>query len=453
MVEEYYLKKIINLINVKSFSKKVLKFILKILLFVTLSFTIYIIIDVIGWVLIDDEGYVDGFQTISIIICYLIVYYFHFKEELIDEKVESWIVEDEKVINHTKSLLFQKIWDKNDNELIKLFYFILNEKPEDFGTIEVIKERVNCYDNEHSHFIKIRDYDWYGIKISDVQFNGSNPTIYYFRPDLNKIQYDGNISLKKMYDGTGTIFELNKQSKQRIEWIEKYVDKEDFGISDYFKKEKSKVNTKKKNVSSFFNKNKLNIEGKDFELLLKKYETKIIEVDRTYIKQFVKVSNYLKTKKNNIQKIYERINKISNVKDMELYEGFLKNEIHLFNLLLFNSLNMIISLTEDEMIKFYEIYDLFDKLNVFDSTWEIEVSNKLVNIGNKLNELIYSINDMNSNLTNQLRELTLENKKTNRVLNKELQSINSNIDSGNLLSLISTYQLYKINKQTKGLIE
>ena len=424
----------------KSFSKKVLKFILKILLFVTLSFTIYIIIDVIGWVLIDDEGYVDGFQTISIIICYLIVYYFHFKEELIDEKVESWIVEDEKVINRTKSLLFQKIWDKNDNELIKLFYFILNEKPEDFGTIEVIKDRVIYYDNTHYHFIKIRDYDRYGITITDVELE-------------NKIEYTGDKSLKKMYDGTGTIFELNKQSKQRIEWIEKYVDKEDFGISDYFKKEKSKVNTKKKNVSSFFNKNKLNIEGKDFELLLKKYETKIIEVDRTYIKQFVKVSNYLKTKKNNIQKIYERINKISNVKDMELYEGFLKNEIHLFNLLLFNSLNMIISLTEDEMIKFYEIYDLFDKLNVFDSTWEIEVSNKLVNIGNKLNELIYSINDMNSNLTNQLRELTLENKKTNRVLNKELQSINSNIDSGNLLSLISTYQLYKINKQTKGLIE
>lgn len=34
-----------------------------------------------------------------------------------------------------------------------------------------------------------------------------------------------------------------------------------------------------------------------------------------------------------------------------------------------------------------------------------------------------------------------------------IKGINSSIDTNNLLTGISTYQLYKINKQTKGLIE
>jgi len=41
----------------------------------------------------------------------------------------------------------------------------------------------------------------------------------------------------------------------------------------------------------------------------------------------------------------------------------------------------------------------------------------------------------------------------NSSLSRELQSIDSSIQSNNLLNKIQTYQLYKINKQTKGLIE
>lgn len=112
---------------------------------------------------------------------------------------------------------------------------------------------------------------------------------------------------------------------------------------------------------------------------------------------------------------------------------------------------MIVSLIEDEMITFYEIYDMFDKLNIFDSNWEIEVSKKLENIDNKLDDLIFSIDRMNMNITLQLQQISLENVKTNMILNKELKSIKSSIDGNGLLHLISTYQLYKINKNTKSL--
>ena len=94
---------------------------------------------------------------------------------------------------------------------------------------------------------------------------------------------------------------------------------------------------------------------------------------------------------------------------------------------------------------------MFDKLNIFDSNWEIEVSKKLENIDNKLDDLIVSIDRMNMNITLQLQQISLENVKTNMILNKELKSIKSSIDGNGLLHLISTYQLYKINKNTKSL--
>ena len=42
-------------------------------------------------------------------------------------------------------------------------------------------------------------------------------------------------------------------------------------------------------------------------LLLKKHQKSIVEVDRNYVQQFVKVSSYLKTKKGNIQSIFNSI--------------------------------------------------------------------------------------------------------------------------------------------------
>ena len=49
------------------------------------------------------------------------------------------------------------------------------------------------------------------------------------------------------------------------------------------------------------------VEGNDFNLLLKKHQKSIVEVDRNYVQQFVKVSSYLKTKKgNNYQAIPKR---------------------------------------------------------------------------------------------------------------------------------------------------
>lgn len=192
------------------------------------------------------------------------------------------------------------------------------------------------------------------------------------------------------------------------------------------------------------------IEGKDdFNLLLKKHQKDIIEINRDYVKEFVKVSNYLKTKKKNIQKLFNSIKHTSNQKELNDYVGILKNEVHTYNLVLFNSLNMIVALIEDDMITFYEIHDSFDKLNMFNSNWENEVSQKLSNIGDGLNSLMYSINQMGQRIIQEIGELRYVTAESNQNLNSKLEEVDSSLKTNNLLTGIQTYQMYKVNKNTK----
>lgn len=195
----------------------------------------------------------------------------------------------------------------------------------------------------------------------------------------------------------------------------------------------------------------------DFSKLINKNQKTVIEIDKNYIHQFVKISNFIKTKKQNTQKIFESIRDTSSHEELEERVNLLKNQIHSYELLVFHSINMIGSLVSEDLITFYEIYESFDKLGMFNSNWENEVSERLTNIGDKLDDLMYSIDSMERNIVSGLSQLTYVTQEgfsdLERSVTKELQSIDSSIKFNNLLTGISTYQLYKINKQTKPLLQ
>ena len=124
--------------------------------------------------------------------------------------------------------------------------------------------------------------------------------------------------------------------------------------------------------------------------------------------------------------------------------------------MLLSSLNMIITLTEDDRITFYEIYETFDKLNVFTSNHEREISMRLKNIESKLDEVVQSIYQMEMNICSELYNLqfiTEDMSDSLSGLSQGLSEINSSIQTNNLLTGIQTYQMYKINQNTKGLRE
>ena len=195
--------------------------------------------------------------------------------------------------------------------------------------------------------------------------------------------------------------------------------------------------------------------GNDFNKLFTKNQKRVMEMDKNYIHQFVKVSNFIKTKKQNTQKIFESIRDTSTQEELEERVALLKNQIHSYELLVFHSINMIGALVSEDLITFYEIYESFDKLGMFNSNWENEVSEKLTNIGEKLDDLMYSIYNMEQNIVNELSHLSYVTQESfedlNRSVTNQLREVESSINTNNLLTGIQTYQLYKINKNTKGL--
>jgi len=193
----------------------------------------------------------------------------------------------------------------------------------------------------------------------------------------------------------------------------------------------------------------------DFNKLLNKNQKTILGVDAKYIHQFVKVSNFIKTKKQNTQRIFESIRDTSSQEELEERVSLLKNQIHSYELLVFHSINMIGALVSEDLITFYEIYESFDKLGMFNSNWENEVSEKLTNIGDKLDDLMQSIYNMEQNIVSELSHLSYVTQESfedlNRSVTGQLKEIESSINTNNLLTGIQAYQLYKINKNTKGL--
>jgi hypothetical protein len=128
---------------------------------------------------------------------------------------------------------------------------------------------------------------------------------------------------------------------------------------------------------------------------------------------------------------------------------FLRIEIHSYNLILYHSLHLINSIVEDDFHTFNIIYERLDKLNIFNSNWENEVSEKLTQIELNLGNLITELRQIGQGIINSIEDLTFVTENGNDMLSDKLGEINSGINVNNLLTSINTYQNYKINQKTK----
>jgi len=176
------------------------------------------------------------------------------------------------------------------------------------------------------------------------------------------------------------------------------------------------------------------VQGNDFMKLLTKNQNKIIEFDKEYVQKFIKVSNYLEVKRNNIQSIYSLIQDTTDLDHLRNQVGMLRNQMHTYRLIVFNSLNMINSLIENDLIKFYKIYEGFDKLNMFNSNWENEISQQLKDTNSNLSNLLVTIEKVGEVIVNSIGDLIDINEESNRNLENQLEEIDSSLKLNNLIT-------------------
>ena len=95
----------------------------------------------------------------------------------------------------------------------------------------------------------------------------------------------------------------------------------------------------------------------------------------------------------------------------------------------------------DKKTLYFEIKEGFERLGVFDSTWQKNVANKLDRIEIRLANLSNQLTDLNSTFEN-----LVEN--SNQIV-KELKSIDESIMTNNALTAINTYMTWRVNTKLK----
>jgi hypothetical protein len=354
----------------------------------------------------------------------------------IEKKIQSWF--PGKWGNYGFNLYKHKIGlisGVTVNQYGEVFFLVDNERgvKRNFNSLDEIKEIFHIHD---STTIKI-NYVWENcfIKMSEPEINFLQEFLDKFSSEVDKI-----------------ILNTEKKSKEK-EKESKEIEKESK------EKEKQQFESLKQSQISFLqdfdkdgNKEVDLIDGESFNKLLNKNQKSVSEIDKKYIQKFVKITMYLKTKKSNTQKIFDSIKKTKNEIELNELVNLLKNQIHTYELLVFHSINMITSLVDSDLVTFYEIYECFDQLGVFNSNWENYVSDKLTDIGDGIKDLMYSIYQMENKIVNSIDNLTYVTqdsfKELNISVNNQLNSIDSSIKFNNLLTGIQTYQMYKINQNT-----
>ena len=182
------------------------------------------------------------------------------------------------------------------------------------------------------------------------------------------------------------------------------------------------------------------IESNGFSDLLKNHQKQIIDVDKSYLQHFVKLSFFLKSKSEELEGTFKLITDSKSsaaFKDrMEIFDL----QYQAFTTILMHSYNMILSLTRGELIEFYEIYEVFDELHIFDNKYEKTMINKL-------DDLIESNISLEKNIIKGFDRIELSIDRMNESLTRELKGINNKLWWNNAFQMVQIFQKRRLNKK------
>ena len=95
--------------------------------------------------------------------------------------------------------------------------------------------------------------------------------------------------------------------------------------------------------------------------------------------------------------------------------------------LVVSSFKMINSLNEDDMIAFYEMYEVFDKLGIFDTQWQKSMLEKLGDLTTSLDDVSKSLKNVNSTIKNGMDNLSENLLHISKELSSGFETISSDI--------------------------
>lgn len=182
---------------------------------------------------------------------------------------------------------------------------------------------------------------------------------------------------KKKYEELKTKIELmrkeisklklySKNSKNLIELKEKY-DKDDNLVLDI-------------------------IESTHIDKLVKNHQSTIRSIEKSenksYIPDLVKINLFLNDYQKNIEIEFKKLQKNFEDSDFKDNVNVFVRDVEFYRVLISNLIIMIDHLVKDDLIGYYKIRDMFDKLSIFESNYEKKLISELIGVRTVTKELI-----------------------------------------------------------------
>ena len=191
-----------------------------------------------------------------------------------------------------------------------------------------------------------------------------------------------------------------------------------------------------------------------FENLILKNQIKISEIEKSYSNEFslkfVQLSNFLKLKKELIINTFKVFSNLESYEELYEFENQFEKyitQIICYYKLEISAIAMTTSLLENKKIEFNMFHEVFDKMNVFDSNYQVMMKQNLLKINSNLSQVINSIHSLETELIFSLDSLSGSIENMNENIDNQLSKINSSVKVGNLINSINTYQNYKTKRR------
>ena len=142
--------------------------------------------------------------------------------------------------------------------------------------------------------------------------------------------------------------------------------------------------------------------------------------------------------------------------DLTIVLDYFRREIFIYESELSLGFVMALSLSNDDLMTFFDVYNTFDKQRVFDSQYQREVTRNLDEINDGISQLNVNVvslmgklESMNEDISNQLFQINSNLIDYQSNIIQGLNNVESKLAFNNIISGIQGYQLHKINSSIK----
>ena len=322
------------------------------------------------------------------------------------------------------------IYSKSTTGQVKVISFYSDSEKEwiRFRMIELL--------NRYSQ--KLIEFDWNDNLITLYDINNEKKWVFQLSHiELNLLQEFFESILDELSNIETDLANKEEQEKKAI----------DEAISNYVLN-KGSDNTSNLVIDETTNIFDLLEKPEDVEKLLLKYEENIIANFKTGYQNIERLIINLNTEKRILSLLFDAIVKHSNMNVFITHLYILKNRIHIFQLIYFYSIIMVLSINENNSNLYHIIYNFYEKMGLFSTDNNVCILSNLSNKIELLNETFIEIN-INSNQFLAERVIITQTLESDLdILSKadnELIDVKSKIDFKNLHIRLQNYEYFDVN--------